>query len=147
FLFVVGCALFFINLGRPALWDIDEGNNAEAAREMLESRNWIVPTFNFQLRTDKPVLLYWLQAVGYKFLGVNELSARLPSAVAAMLAVLLTYEMARFFFQATTGLLAGLILASTTMFCAAAHFANPDALLNALTVATLFAFGIGFARA
>ncbi len=54
-------ALCLVNLGTPSLWDIDEGNNAEASREMYESGNWIVPTFNFVLRVDKPALLYWLQ--------------------------------------------------------------------------------------
>ena len=60
-LLVATTALFLPNLGGPSLWDIDEGNNAEAAREMLASGNWIVPTFNYQLRVDKPALLYWCQ--------------------------------------------------------------------------------------
>ena len=68
------------NLGAPSLWDIDEGHNAEAAREMLDSGNWLVPTFNFQLRDHKPPLLYWLQIAGYEWFGVNEFAARLPSA-------------------------------------------------------------------
>src|SRR5262249_25240254 len=94
-LLLLGAALFLLNLGKPSLWDIDEGNNAEAAREMYESGNWIVPTFNYQLRTDKPALLYWLQIFSYQAFGINEFSARLPSAFAAMMAVLLTYELAR----------------------------------------------------
>ena len=53
---LVWVALCLVNLGKPSLWDIDEGNNAEAAREMYESGNWIVPTFNFSLRVDKPAL-------------------------------------------------------------------------------------------
>src|ERR1041384_4136293 len=57
----VGC---LPNLGGPSLWDIDEGNNAEAAREMLDSGNWVIPTFNYRLRDDKPALLYWLQLAG-----------------------------------------------------------------------------------
>src|SRR5260370_4014257 len=49
-LLTVAAGLTFPNLGVPSLWDVDEGHNAEAAREMLESGNWLVPTFNFQLR-------------------------------------------------------------------------------------------------
>src|SRR5438477_9692462 len=100
------------NLGSPSLWDIDEGNNAEAAREMLVSGDWIVPTFNYQLRVDKPALLYWCQIAAYRLFGVNEFAARLPSALAALAAILLTYELGRRMFGAAAGLLAGLVLAS-----------------------------------
>src|SRR5262245_34114014 len=78
-LLAVTAALCLPNLGGPSLWDIDEGNNAEAAREMFESGNWVVPTFNGQLRVDKPVLLYWLQLGAYQVFGVNEWAARFPS--------------------------------------------------------------------
>jgi 4-amino-4-deoxy-L-arabinose transferase-like glycosyltransferase len=139
----VTAVLCLPNLGRPSLWDIDEGHNAEAAREMLVSGNWIVPTFNFKLRVDKPALLYWCQATAFQFLGVNEFAARLPSVLAALAAVLLTYELGRRQFGAGTGLLASVILASTILYCAAAHFANPDALLTACTTLTLYCFWRG----
>lgn len=145
-LLAAAAALSLPNLGAPSLWDIDEGHNAEAAREMLDSGNWLVPTFNFQLRDHKPPLLYWLQIVAYEWFGVNEFSARLPSALAALAAVLLTYELGRLMFGPGAGLLAGLILASAGMFCAAAHFANPDSLLDALTLATFFLFWRGISR-
>src|SRR5262245_51295217 len=132
-LLTVAAATCCPNLGAPSLWDIDEGHNAEAAREMLASGNWIVPTFNFELRVDKPALLYWLQIAAYQTFGVNEFAARLPSALSGLLAVLLAYELGRAMFGAATGLLTGLVLASTILFAAAAHFANPDALLTACT--------------
>src|SRR5436309_6047099 len=127
-LVLVSGGLFLPNVGEPRLWDIDEGNNAEAAREMLEADNWRLPTFNYQLRVDKPALLYWLQILGYRTFGVGEFAARLPSALAAIATILLTYELGRRMFGPPAGLLAGLTLASAVMFCAAAHFANPDAL-------------------
>src|SRR5947208_7640112 len=136
-LVAVAVLLYFPNLGKPSLWDIDEGNNAEAAREMRAAGNWIVPTFNFQLRVDKPALLYWLQIAAYESVGVNEFAARLPSAIAALLTVLLAYELGRRMFDAVTGLVGSLVLATSVMFSAAAHFANPDALLNLFTVLTL----------
>jgi 4-amino-4-deoxy-L-arabinose transferase-like glycosyltransferase len=145
-LLTVGAALFLVNLGGPSLWDVDEGRNATAAVEMLESGDFIVPTFNATLRSHKPVLLYWLQVAAYRVFGVNEFAARLPSALAALLALLLTYELGRRLFEATTGLLAALVLGSTALFCASAHFANPDALLNAFVVLTLFFFWRGYAR-
>jgi 4-amino-4-deoxy-L-arabinose transferase-like glycosyltransferase len=152
-LMAVATGMFFINLGSPSLWDIDEGNNAEAAREMMEAwkgdNDWndlVVPTFNFQLRVDKPALLYWLQIASYQLFGVNEFAARIPSALAALATLLIVYEFGRLLFNAGAGLLAGLVLASTPGFCASAHFANPDALLNALNTLGLFFFWRSYSR-
>ncbi len=145
-LLVAVCAVLYLpNLGGPSLWDIDEGNNSECAREMFDSGDWVVPHFNGLLRVDKPALLYWLQATAYRQFGVNEFSARLPSVLASLLAVLLTYELGRRLFDPATGLLGALVLASAPLFCAAAHFANPDALLDACTVLTFLCFWLAFA--
>src|SRR5437588_7457215 len=135
-LVAVAALLILPNLGRPSLWDIDEGNNAEAAREMMESEDWVVPKFNYQLRVDKPALLYWLQIGAYRLFGINEFAARFPSALAALLALFLTYELGRRMFGAPAGLLAGVMIGSTTLFCAAAYFANPDALLTTCKLLT-----------
>ena len=83
-LLAVTALLCLPNLGGPSLWDIDEGNNAEAAREMRDSGNWVVPTFNGHLRADKPVLLYWCQVLSFQIFGVNEFAARLPSLTGLM---------------------------------------------------------------
>jgi 4-amino-4-deoxy-L-arabinose transferase-like glycosyltransferase len=143
----VAAGLCFLNLGEPSLWDIDEAHNAEAAREMMVSGNWVVPTFNYQLRSDKPALLYWLQIAAYGLFGVNEFTARFPSALASLGTVLVSYELGRRLFSASTGLIAGLVLASTLLFSAAAHFANPDAVLLVCTTSSLFFFWRSFARA
>src|SRR5205085_1656030 len=128
---VVWAALTLPSLGATSLWDIDEGLNAEAAREMHESGNWIVPTFNFKPRTAKPALLYWLQSAAYRRFGVNEFAARLPSCVSALAVILLTYALGRRMFDPLTGLMAGVILASSIQLCLLAHAATPDMLLLA----------------
>ncbi len=139
-----GACLFLVNLGGATLWDLDEGKNASCTWEMLSSGNFIVPTQNGELRVDKPALLYWLQAAAYCLFGIQEFAARLPSAVAALLTVFLAYELGRSLFGKTTGLLGALIAATTPMLCAAARFANPDALLHLFTLLTLFIFWIGY---
>jgi 4-amino-4-deoxy-L-arabinose transferase-like glycosyltransferase len=143
---IVWAVLCLPNLGGPSLWDIDEGNNAECAQEMYESGNFVVPTFNYKLRVDKPVLLYWLQASAYHVYGVNEFAARLPSALASLLSLLVVYELGRRLFDRSAALLAGLILAGSVAFCAAAHFANPDALLNLCVLLTLWCFWNHYTR-
>ena len=144
-LLVAWAALCLPNLGGPSLWDIDEGNNSEAAREMWRAANWIVPTCNYQMRVDKPALLYWLQATGYSLFGPSEFTARLPSALAALAAILATYELGRRMFNAATGLMGGLLLGGAVLFCAAAHFANPDSLLNACSLVALQFFWCDYA--
>jgi 4-amino-4-deoxy-L-arabinose transferase-like glycosyltransferase len=145
-LVIVWAVLCLPNLGGPSLWDIDEGNNAECAQEMYESGNFIVPTFNYKLRLDKPVLLYWLQALAYHICGINEFSARLPSALASLWTLLILYELGRRLFDRSTALWAGLILASSIAFCAAAHFANPDALLNLCILLSMWCFWEHYTR-
>lgn len=128
------------NLGAPALWEIDEGLNSQAGQEMYESGNWIVPSFNSEIRNAKPVLLYWLQMVCYRWLGVSETSARLPSALAGLASILTVCWLGRRLFNPMVGLLAGVILATSVSPCIAAHFANPDALLLLFTLLALACF-------
>lgn len=142
---LVSAALNLPNLGAASLWDIDEGNNAEAAREMDTTGDWVVPKFNGELRVDKPALLYWLQIGAYRAFGVNEFSARLPSALAAVAAALGVYELGRRMFGAGAGLLGGMVFATSLAPTVAGHFANPDALLTACAVWTLHFFWAGFA--
>jgi 4-amino-4-deoxy-L-arabinose transferase-like glycosyltransferase len=147
-LLAVAAALTLPNLGAPSLWDMDEGVNAQAAREMWDAGTWIIPTFNYQLRTAKPALLYWLQQASYKAFGVSEWSARLPSVLAAWLTVLLVYELTLRMFGASssaTALLAGIVLASVLHFGMLAHAATPDATLLLFTVLAFFAFWVGHA--
>ncbi|MCI0680911.1 MAG: glycosyltransferase family 39 protein [Gemmataceae bacterium] len=142
-LLAAGACLFFWNLGGASLWDIDEGKNATCAAEMMASGNYVVPTFSGDLRVDKPALLYWLQIAAYHAFGINEFAARLPSALAALGALLLAYELGRALFGKTTGLLTGLIAASTPMLTGAARFANPDALLHFFSLLTLVIVWLG----
>ncbi len=138
---VAVCAVLTLpNLGAPSLWDVDEGVNAEAAREMRENDTWVIPTFNYQLRTAKPVMLYWVQRASYFAFGVSEWSARLPSVLAVWLTVLLVYELARRMFDRATGLLAGVVLVSALEVCVLAHAATPDATLLLFTVLTYYLF-------
>ncbi len=137
-LVVVAGLLFLPNLGAHALWDMDEGVNAGCAKEMYEAGTWVVPVFNGELRVAKPALLYWLQITAFKLGGVSEWTARLPSALLGILTVLVTYELGRRMFDAITGLLAGIALASATQFSLLSHAATPDApLLFFTTLAML----------
>lgn len=87
--------LFFSFLGGTSVFQVAEARNAECAREMLENKEWIVPTFNGELRTDKPALEYYGMMAGYKLFGTNERGARFFSALCGLLVVLATFWIAR----------------------------------------------------
>ncbi len=74
---------FFCNLGNIGLIDETEPLFAEAARQMAETGDWVTPYFNGETRFDKPPLIYWLMAIAYHIIGVNEWAVRLPSAISA----------------------------------------------------------------
>ncbi len=83
--------LLFIRLGATPIYILDEAKNAQCAREMLQKGDWIVPTFNNELRTDKPPLHYFFMMLAYKVFGINEFAARFFSVVMGLLTVFLTY--------------------------------------------------------
>ncbi|MGE3777154.1 MAG: ArnT family glycosyltransferase, partial [Pirellulaceae bacterium] len=118
-----------INLGGAKLWDRDEPRNAGCAAEMLARGDWVVPVFDTELRTHKPVLLYWLIMSAYSVLGVNEMAARLPSVLLATGTVLCTYEMGRRLFSRQVGIWAATALATSLLFVMAGRAATPDAAL------------------
>ena len=113
---------------------------------MLERGDWVVPTFNYELRTQKPVLLYWLIMMSYSLFGVNEFSARLPSALLAVGTTLVTFQLGRRLFSDRAGLLAGLIMASCLMFGVAGRAATPDSCLIFFTSLSFLAYVVAVTR-
>jgi len=75
---------YFIDLGASSIWDANEAFYVETPREMLQSGDFVSPTFNYQPRLNKPVLSYWIVAGFYKLLGVSVGVQRLPIALAAV---------------------------------------------------------------
>ncbi len=98
--FVCGLA-FLWNLGSIGLIDETEPLFAEAARQMTVTGDWITPYFNGETRFDKPPLIYWLMAIGYKLIGVNEWAIRLPSALGAIALTIFCFFTLRYFGFAT----------------------------------------------
>jgi 4-amino-4-deoxy-L-arabinose transferase-like glycosyltransferase len=92
FALFVGCLLFHLaGTSTLPLIDRDEPRFAEAAREMRQRRDYIVPYFNNQFRFDKPPLTYWFQVASYRVFGENDFAARFPTAVAAALVALVLF--------------------------------------------------------
>ncbi len=135
--------LFFHRLGAIGMLGPDEPRYAEVAREMFQSGDYVTPHLNGQPWFEKPVLMYWGAALGYKLFGVNELGARFPSALAATICVFLIYWCGRRLWDRTVGLFAALIMASSVGFFAFARAASMDMPLTACLTAALVFFLAG----
>jgi 4-amino-4-deoxy-L-arabinose transferase-like glycosyltransferase len=129
-LLALSAGLFFARLGTPGLFDADEPAYAQAAREMLESGDWVTPRFNGQPRFDKPVLFYWLIVLAYRVFGIGEFAVRCWSALAGVGLVLVLAGAARRRFGPPADLWTGLVFATTLLTALLARAAVTDMLLT-----------------
>jgi len=127
-------------LGTLGLTDRDEGSNAEAAREMVESGDWITPTLNGIPRFAKPVFTYWLGAGSYWAFGVSEFTARLPSALFGIALVLMQYAFASRILGPTIGFRAALILLLNLEILAIGRMVLTDMVMMCCTTLSIFCF-------
>lgn len=129
------------------LTDRDEGRNAEAGREMLETGDWISPTFNYEPRYAKPALVYWLMSASYHFFGVSETAARLPSALFGLGLILMTYGFLARVRDPVTALIGALMLLLNIELISLNRMALTDSVLIFCTTLSLYAFWLGFETA
>ena len=132
---VLGASIVSMAVGfwPTPFWDEDEPRFAAIARTMLETGDWIVPTYNGTLAVDKPVLMHWCMAACFALFGTTEMAARLPSAVATVLAALALLRAGTRWFSPLAGVLAALAYVGCLLVAIEAHAATPDAILTALT--------------
>jgi len=118
--------LFFARLGSRSLWSM-ELRWAEIPREMRLQGRWFWPTINGRVYYDKPLGSYWLVLAASWITGtLDEATARLPSALSALLAVLLLMSLTRRLYDDRTAVLAGLILSTSFSFVFFARCASSD---------------------
>ncbi len=99
----LGAAVFIPFLGAVHLFDWDEINFAESAREMLVTGNYAQVQVNFQPFWEKPPLFIWLQALSMHLFGVNEFAARLPNALCGILTLVLLFRIGTGLYNQTVG--------------------------------------------
>ena len=91
--------LFIPFLGNVHLFDWDEINFAESAREMIASGNYFSVQINFTRFTEKPPLFFWMQVVSMKVFGVNEFSARFPNAICGIVTLVVLFRIGKQIFN------------------------------------------------
>ncbi len=118
--------LCLVGIGMYPIYILDESKNAEAAREMLLNNNFIVPTFNNVLRTDKPPLHYFFMILGYKLFGVGAFGARFFSGVFGVLTVFTSFWFTKRFLNQKLSWILVLVIWSSVFFIQEFHLAVPD---------------------
>jgi hypothetical protein len=83
-LLLLALLLFVPFLGAVHLFDWDEINFAECAREMIVTKNYLQMQIDYKPFFEKPPLFIWLQVLSMKVFGINEFAARFPNALAGM---------------------------------------------------------------
>ena len=93
-LLLTGILYLGTTTGRAVI-DYDEGYYAQAAKHMVEHRDWVTPYANGVRFLEKPPLLYWLTAASFSVFGINEFALRLPTALAVIALVWIVMRTAR----------------------------------------------------
>jgi 4-amino-4-deoxy-L-arabinose transferase-like glycosyltransferase len=142
-LILLFAAVLFIamfRLGAVTLFDVDEAVFSTATKEMVESGDWITPTYNGDVRYDKPIFFYWLMALSYKAFGINEFGARFPSAMAGFLMALSVFFFVRRTCNETRAFHAVLAISLSAYFLVYSRSAVTDMLMSLFITLSLFSF-------
>ncbi len=126
-LIILAGILFFFNLGATSLWDPDEPRQAIMAREMMDRGDYIRPYLNGVPYLEKPPFYSWMIIAAAKVSGtVDEFASRAPSALAALLLVVITFLLGCRFGDERAGFFSGLVLATNYQFLSNAREAVMD---------------------
>lgn len=128
------------NLGGHRLLDPDEGRNAEVAREMALTNDYLVPHLDGLPYLDKPIVYFAAAAATMEIFGPTETAARLPAYLATLLTIALVAWFARRRWGANAGWVAGIALATMPMVLAYARTTIFDSTLALFTTAAILCF-------
>jgi len=143
--FMLLCFLAFIyNLSEVPPYHADENFYITSSRNMIESGDYITPTYNDQKRFAKPIVFYWLVTSSYKTFGVNLFSARLVSAFFGTLCIPLIFMTAYRLFDYKTAIISALLMPGCYLHFQIARWATTDMALNFFILSTFYFFIQGF---
>src|SRR5262245_53810027 len=132
--------IFAVPAGRRPFWSSDEARFALLARDVIDQGRWLVPHLRCDPYLNKPQLYFWSIAVVALPGGrVTEVTAAIPSVVSAIATIAAVMAIGWHVWNWPTGLLAGLILATTLPYSVSAHEVLADVMMTAwLTWAAYF---------
>jgi 4-amino-4-deoxy-L-arabinose transferase-like glycosyltransferase len=130
---------YFSHLGAIGFVGPDEPRYAWIARDIAETGDWVTPRLYGKPWFEKPPLYYWCAALSFKIFGVSEAAARLPSAIAALLATLALAWLALRLYGAETARWLLLLLPTSVGMIGFSHAASTDMLFSATLTLALVA--------
>jgi 4-amino-4-deoxy-L-arabinose transferase-like glycosyltransferase len=114
----------------PSLQDDVDGVQAQIARNMITSGDWVTPRLDGVIYLEKPPLIYWLLAVSYKIFGVHDWAARIPIALSAIALAWLTAAFGIWACGKRAGFYAGLCMATCVGIWLFTRVLIPDVMLT-----------------
>lgn len=127
-------------LGGFPLIDADEGRNAEVAREMSVTNDYVVPRYNGLPYLDKPVLYFAAGAAAMEILGPTEIAARLPSYLFTLATAMVLFFFARRVWDEKSGWIAAIVHLAIPLTVAFSRVVIFDSALTFFSVAALASF-------
>jgi len=112
---LVSLALFVPFLGGARLFDWDEINFAESAREMIVTGDYLTVRIDFLPFWEKPPLFIWLQVLSMRLFGINEFGARLPNAICGTITLMILFNIGRKLYNEKFGLVWVMIYAGSIL--------------------------------
>jgi 4-amino-4-deoxy-L-arabinose transferase-like glycosyltransferase len=138
---LIASAIYFGSIiSPPALMDDVDAVQAQIARNMLTSGDWVTARLDGVIYLEKSPLIYWLMALSYKIFGVHDWAARIPVAAACVALVWLTAAFGRWAFGRKTGLLAGLALSTCIGLWLFTRILIPDVMLTFTITLAMWSF-------
>lgn len=124
----------------PSLMDDVDGVQAQIARNMLDSGDWVTARLNGVANLEKPPFIYWTIAICEALFGAHDWAVRIPVVLSAILLAWLVFHMGVWAFSAGTGLYAGLVMATSIGMWLFTRIQIADVMVTGAIALTLWSF-------
>ena len=132
--------MLFRSISPPSLMDDVDSVQAQIARNMLDSGDWVTARLDGIKYLEKSPLIYWMIAVSYEIFGVHDWAARIPVALSAVALCWLTFCIGAWAFSLRAGLYAGLSIATCIGLWLFTRIQIPDVTVTATIALAMWAF-------
>ncbi len=139
-LLVLSLGIYVGTSGWPPLLDSSDAGHAEAAREMLQTHNWVILHIDGIRYLEKPPMQFWMVAASYAVFGATAFATRLPLALAVVALVLMVYFFARRWFGERAGFYSGLVMCASPGVFLFTRIMIPEAIYALFFTATFYLF-------